>query len=212
MKWIINHWYIYIYIYIYVCVCVCVHMCVCIYLHVHVCTYGVCTYQYVCVYICVYVYIYICVCVCVRTCVCIYQYACMCIYVSMCVDMYVYIYPFFKKKQRNQSQSLRPCEKMNGGIMPQLLVTTPNTMISTRYFFSWIQIWICQLCNLIDTQTFWNLCISASSVYSMPLLNFWRSEWHLGAAFLTDSAQVTLVFCTLDKTWNKYSSCVISVI
>ena len=32
---------------------------------------------------------------------------------------------------------------------------------------------------------------------------FWRKEFHHGAAFLTDNAQLTLVCYTVDKTWNK---------
>ena len=61
--------------------------------------------------------------------------------------------------------------------------------------------------NRIDTQTLWNLCIGASSMnvmqYNIPFPNFWWRKLHHGAAFFTDSIELTLVWCTVDKTWNK---------
>ena len=39
----------------------------------------------------------------------------------------------------------------------------------------------------------------------MPFSNFWSIELHHGTAFLGDSAQLTVVYCT-DKTRNKKKS------
>ena len=58
-----------------------------------------------------------------------------------------------------------------------------------------------------DTQIFWNVCFGASTMnamlYSMPFPNFWRTELHYAAAFLTNNALLTLVCCTVDKTEKK---------
>ena len=73
-------------------------------------------------------------------------------------------------------------------------------------------------CSWIDTQTLWNVCIGTFGInarqHSMPFRNFWRSELCHGAAFLKDSAQLTLICCTVDKTkkphagnnWFKFST------
>ena len=63
----------------------------------------------------------------------------------------------------------------------------------------------------IYTKTLWNFHIRASSVnamlYNVLFPNFWKSELHHGVAFYTDSTQLTLVWCTVEKTWNKQSTC-----
>ncbi len=59
-------------------------------------------------------------------------------------------------------------------------------------------------CPQIDTQTLWNLHIGSSSMnakqYSVPFLHLRRIDLCHSAAFLTDSAKLTLVCCTIDKT------------
>ena len=59
-------------------------------------------------------------------------------------------------------------------------------------------------CLQIDTQTFLNHRIGASSVntkeYRMLFLDFWTNKLRHGAVFFTDSAQLNLVCYTVDKT------------
>ena len=61
-------------------------------------------------------------------------------------------------------------------------------------------------CPQIDIQTLWNLCIGTSGMNvkqcSMLFPNFWRSELCYGATFFTGH-KMTLICCTVDKTWNK---------
>ena len=81
-----------------------------------------------------------------------------------------------------------------------LLVTSPNIIIWTGCLV-FINM---NISPHIDTQILWNLCIRASEEnaqwYSNLFPNIWRSGLHQGARFLADSAQLTLVCCTVDKT------------
>ena len=99
---------------------------------------------------------------------------------------------------------LRQCAKMNGGITLSLQVTNPNTMIWTECL-----LFINMNMNLFSNwysntmkSLYWSFRVNAKQ-YSMLFSNFWRTELHSGAAFLTDSVQLILVCCTEDKTWNK---------
>ena len=50
--------------------------------------------------------------------------------------------------------------------------------------------------------SYWNFRVNPKK-YSRPFPNFRRNELRHGAAFLTDSAHLTLIRCTVDKTWNQ---------
>ena len=81
------------------------------------------------------------------------------------------------------------------------------TLIITIGFFQLFFFFLNPLhCPQIDAQILWNL-IGASGMnaklYSISFPNFWGNELYHNAAFLTDSAQVTLICCSVDKTWNK---------
>ena len=62
-------------------------------------------------------------------------------------------------------------------------------------------------CPQIDTQTLWNYRIGGSVVnakkYSVLFPIFWRYELCHVAAFLSDTRQLILICCTVDKIWNK---------
>ena len=87
---------------------------------------------------------------------------------------------------------------MNGGITSPSLVTIPNTMISTG-----------GLVHIsFDTLRFPYYkfrCECQQVLFGvLKLEDKWITH---GAAFLTDNAQLILVNCTVDKTWNKQSAC-----
>ena len=89
-----------------------------------------------------------------------------------------------------------------------------------------VRLWRCStfVITIRLVQLFWilytilRLTFRHSEMYILKLLawmpsssafsKFWRSELHPGAAFLTDSARLTRIYCTVDRTWNKQNACV----
>ena len=48
---------------------------------------------------------------------------------------------------------------------------------------------------------------SSSWIFPVNTKHFWKSVLHNGVAFSTDTAKLTHVCCSVDKTWNKQSVC-----
>ena len=105
----------------------------------------------------------------------------------------------------NQCQDLG--EKFRSPFIRTIRVRLPNcrTFVLTTGF---IQIFS----NLlyfpqIDIQnySYWILFMNVKQ-YSMPIPNFQTSDLYHGVVFLTDSVHLILIWCTVDKTWNKQSA------
>ena len=95
--------------------------------------------------------------------------------------------------------SLRPWRKMNGSIAWPLLVITPNIMMWTRCL-----VYIKMNVSL-DTMkslywSFWHECQAIQRAIS-KFLEEWIASW---CCF---PHKPTLVCCTIDKTQNKWSTC-----
>ena len=71
-----------------------------------------------------------------------------------------------------------------------------------------IQLFLSPLhCPQIDAQILWNLCVETYRMNAnqshMLFPSFWHCEFHHGATFPTDSAQLILIYCIVDKTRSK---------
>ena len=99
--------------------------------------------------------------------------------------------------------SQRPCGKINGRITSPLFATHPNTIIWTGCLV-FINMNMSLSSNWqSDTQIFAVKIMQ----YSMSFSNIWMNEMHQGAAFHSDCAQLILVCCRVDKSWNKLITC-----